>query len=47
MKQKIDSIHFNPVWKGFVELPEQWKYSSAINWILSDDQIMESDRDTL
>jgi putative transposase len=47
IKQKIDYIHFNPVRKGFVELPEQWKYSSAINWILGDDQIIELDRDAL
>jgi hypothetical protein len=33
--------------KGFVELPEHWKYSSARNWILGDDRIIEIDRDIL
>ncbi|MCF8368503.1 MAG: hypothetical protein K9G76_05625, partial [Bacteroidales bacterium] len=27
--QKIDYIHQNPVEAGFVDEPEQWKYSSA------------------
>jgi putative transposase len=34
VRQKVDYIHYNPVRKGFVELPEHWKYSSARNWIL-------------
>ncbi len=29
LKQKIDYIHYNPVRKGLVENPEDWKYSSA------------------
>lgn len=29
MKQKIDYIHANPVRRGYVELPEHWRYSSA------------------
>jgi putative transposase len=47
LKQKVDYLHFNPVRKGFVELPEQWKYSSARNWILEDDSIILVDRDCL
>jgi putative transposase len=47
LKQKMDYLHFNPVRKGFVELPEQWKYSSARNWILGDDSIISVDRDCL
>jgi putative transposase len=31
-KQKLDYMHNNPVKAGFVELPEHWKYSSAIDY---------------
>jgi len=44
VRQKIDYIHYNPVRKGFVELPEHWKYSSARNWILGDDRIIENEQ---
>jgi REP element-mobilizing transposase RayT len=44
MKQKIDYIHNNPVRKGFVESPEHWKYSSARNWLLDDNRIIELDK---
>ncbi len=29
--QKIDYMHFNPVKRGFVNQPEEWRYSSACN----------------
>ncbi|MCG6201392.1 REP-associated tyrosine transposase [Psychromonas antarctica] len=29
MLQKIEYIHHNPVKRGFVDLPEHWRYSSA------------------
>jgi hypothetical protein len=29
----MDYIHENPVRKGFVRLPEQWRYSSAGYWL--------------
>ncbi len=29
MRQKLDYIHQNPVKRGYVELPEHWRYSSA------------------
>jgi putative transposase len=29
MRQKIDYIHHNPVKRGYVDLPEHWRYSSA------------------
>ena len=29
MQQKIDYIHYNPVRKGYVDKPEDWRYSSA------------------
>ena len=32
MQQKLDYIHFNPVAAGFVNEPEHWKYSSAIDY---------------
>jgi len=31
----------NPVRKGFVESPEDWKYSSARNWLNDDNNIIE------
>ena len=39
--QKLQYMHNNPVRKGFVELPEHWKYSSARNWLLDDHSIIE------
>ncbi len=32
MRQKLDYIHYNPVKRGYVDLPEQWRYSSARNY---------------
>ena len=29
MRQKLDYIHQNPVKRGYVALPEHWRYSSA------------------
>ena len=42
--EKINYLHANPVRKGFVELPEFWKYSSARNWILNDNSIITIDK---
>jgi REP element-mobilizing transposase RayT len=39
--QKIEYIHNNPVRKGYVEKPECWVYSSARNYIINDDSIIE------
>lgn len=33
MCQKIEYIHYNPVKRGFVDLPEHWRYSSARNYL--------------
>jgi REP-associated tyrosine transposase len=33
MKQKVDYIHQNPVKRGYVDLPEHWRYSSARNYL--------------
>ena len=31
-QQKLEYIHHNPVKRGYVELPEHWRYSSARNY---------------
>jgi REP element-mobilizing transposase RayT len=33
MIQKIEYIHNNPVKRGYVDFPEQWRYSSARNYL--------------
>ena len=33
LKQKIDYIHYNPVRRGLVSKPEDWRYSSARNYL--------------
>ncbi|WP_020483877.1 REP-associated tyrosine transposase [Methylomonas sp. MK1] len=32
LRQKLDYIHLNPVKRGYVDLPEHWRYSSARNY---------------
>jgi REP element-mobilizing transposase RayT len=32
MRQKLDYIHNNPVKRGYVNLPEHWRYSSASHY---------------
>ena len=44
-RQKMEYMHLNPVWTGFVEKPEDWKYSSARNWLLNDDSIIDVNRE--
>lgn len=39
MVQKIDYIHNNPVKRGYVDVPEHWRYSSARNY-LDEDSLM-------
>ena len=36
MRQKLDYIHNNPVKRGYVDLPEHWRYSSARNYSVRD-----------
>lgn len=36
MRQKISYIHDNPVKRGYVDLPEHWRYSSARNYLGQD-----------
>jgi putative transposase len=33
MREKLDYIHANPVKRGYVNLPEHWRYSSANNYV--------------
>jgi putative transposase len=33
MRQKLDYIHYNPVKRGYVDLPEHWRWSSARNYL--------------
>ena len=42
-EQKLEYIHNNPVAKGYVERPEDWKFSSARNYILGDHSIVMID----
>lgn len=39
--QKLNYIHENPVRKGYVDRPEHWTYSSARNYILNDQSIIQ------
>ena len=34
--QKMNYIHENPVRKGYVQLPEHWRYSSAGFWMMGE-----------
>ena len=43
LNQKLDYIHDNPVVKRYVEQPEDWLYSSARNYILEDNSVIEID----
>jgi len=36
MRQKVNYIHENPVKRGYVDLPEHWRYSSARNYVEQD-----------
>lgn len=39
-QQKLEYIHNNPVKKGYVDKAEDWAYSSARNFFLEDDSII-------
>jgi len=43
MLQKMKYIHNNPVRKGFVVAPEDWRYSSARNYLRGDQSVLEID----
>jgi putative transposase len=42
--EKLQYIHENPVRKGYVDQPEQWRYSSARNYVLDDDSVLAVER---
>lgn len=42
--EKLQYLHENPVRKGYVDRPEQWRYSSARNYVLDDDSIIAVER---
>ena len=44
LEQKLAYVHNNPVRRGYVDAPEHWRYSSARNYLLEDDSILEIDR---
>lgn len=33
MRQKLDYLHYNPVKRGYVDLPEHWRWSSARDYL--------------
>ncbi len=39
--QKLEYMHNNPLRKGFVEMPEDWVYSSARNYAVGDHSILK------
>jgi len=43
LRQKIRYIHNNPVRRGYVELPEHWRYSSARTYELQENSVLEID----
>jgi putative transposase len=42
LRQKLDYIHYNPVFRGLVDRPEDWRYSSARNYF-GQDGLLEID----
>ena len=42
--EKLLYMHENPVRKGFVDRPEQWRYSSTRNYVLDDDSVLAVER---
>jgi putative transposase len=36
-RQKLNYLHLNPVRKGLVRLPEDWRFSSAAFWLKGED----------
>ena len=38
---RLKYVHNNPVRKGYVETPEQWKFSSARNYLSGDQSVLQ------
>jgi putative transposase len=45
--QKAEYIHHNPVKRGYVSQPEHWLYSSARNYLLGEESIIEVKHDLI
>jgi len=45
LRTKLECIHNNPVKAGLVTNPEDYKYSSARNYVLDDHSVIEVDTD--
>mgnify|MGYP000845592174 CR=1 FL=1 len=43
LRQKMVYIHNNPVRRGYVDMPEHWRYSSARNYESGDHTVLEID----
>ncbi len=43
LRQKMVYIHNNPVRRGYVDIPEHWRYSSARNYECGDHSVLEID----
>ncbi len=44
LKEKLNYCHMNPVRRELVESPEEWEYSSYINYEMNDDSVFRVDR---
>ncbi|PKK84826.1 MAG: hypothetical protein CVT49_01340 [candidate division Zixibacteria bacterium HGW-Zixibacteria-1] len=45
LRIKLNYIHYNPVKSGLVEKPEDWRYSSACDWISGIPGLLPIDKD--
>ena len=45
MRQKLEYMHNNPVKRGYVDEPEDWRYSSARNYVGRDDALLDVCKD--
>jgi len=43
LRQKIEYVHNNPVKRGYVDVPEHWRYSSARNYVAGDHSLIRVD----
>jgi REP element-mobilizing transposase RayT len=43
LNQKMEYVHMNPVKRGLVELPEQWIYSSACDYLADKNGLIDID----
>ena len=43
MLQKLDYLHYNPVARGLISMPEHWRYSSAHEWLPGSQPVLRCD----